>query len=292
VTTAAELLVRCTFPPPGTAVVCGHSGGPDSTALVALAVAAGCAVTARHVHHDLRDDADADADLARRSAEHLGATFDLVHVAVTAGSNLEARARDARHAALGPEAMTGHTADDQAETVLLALLRGAGASGLAAMEPGSRHPILALRAIETRALCRHLDIEVAADPTNADPRFRRNRVRHELLPLLDDIADRDVTVLLNRTAGLLRADDQLLDELASSIDPTDVAQLCGAPPPLAARAVRRWLERNGYPPDSAAVARVLAVAAGQSSACEVAGGVRVERRGDRLVRAPTPNFNR
>ncbi len=280
----AELLLRCTFPAPGTQVTCALSGGADSTALVALALDAGCVVTAHHVHHGLRESADHDADLARRTAERLGVAFELTHVELGDGPNLEARARDARRSVLGPDALTGHTADDQAETLLLALVRGAGATGLAAIEPGHRHPILALRAWETRALCDHLGIEVADDPTNIDPRFRRNRIRHELVPLLDDIAARDVTVLLNRTATLLRDDDRLLDELAATIDPTAIDELVAAPAPLAARAIRRWLERDGYPPDVAGVARVMAVATGESTACELTGGIRVERRGRRLVR--------
>jgi tRNA(Ile)-lysidine synthase len=182
--------------------------------------------------------------------------------------------------------MTGHTADDQAETLLLALLRGSGAAGLGAIEPGPRHPILALRRSETVELCLHLGLDVAHDPTNDDPRFRRNRIRHELLPLLDDIAERDVAVLLDRTARLLRDDNRLLEDLAATVDPTDVDQLLAAPGPLATRAIRRWLERDGYPPDAAAVARVLAVAAGETPACELAGGLRVERQGHRLVLFP------
>jgi tRNA(Ile)-lysidine synthase len=280
----ADLLVRCRFPAPGTAVTCALSGGADSTALVALAANAGCVVTAHHVHHGLRDSADHDAEVARRTAERLGVAFEVTHVEVDDGPNLEARARDARRAVLGPDALTGHTADDQAETVLLALLRGAGASGLAGIEPGHRHPILALRARETRALCGRLGLAVADDPTNTDARFRRNRIRHEVLPLLDDIAERDVAMLLNRTADLLRADDRLLDELARAIDPTAVDELVAAPAPLAARALRRWLEHDGYPPDAAGVARVMAVATGQAAACELAGGIRVERRGNRLTR--------
>ena len=280
----AELLLRCTFPAHGTRVTCALSGGADSTALVALALDAGCVVTAHHVHHGLRESADHDADIARRNAEQLGATFELTHVEVGDGPNLEARARDARRSVLGLDALTGHTADDQAETMLLALMRGAGAAGLAAIEPGHRHPILALRSWETRALCGRLGLEVADDPTNTDPRFRRNRIRHELLPLLDDIAARDITVLLNRTATLLRDDDRLLDEQAAAIDPTAIDELLAAPAPLAARAIRRWLERDGYPPDAAGVSRVMAVASGESTACEVTGGVRVERRGRRLVR--------
>jgi tRNA(Ile)-lysidine synthase len=281
-----SLLARCTFPPAGTSVVCGLSGGADSAALVALAVEAGCRVSAVHVDHGLRDSSADDALAAGRIAERFDVAFDVVAVELEDGPNLEARARAARREALGPGAMTGHTADDQAETLLLALLRGSGAAGLGAIQPGPRHPILALRRSETAGLCRQLGLEVAHDPTNDDPRFRRNRIRHELLPLLDDIAERDMAVLLDRTARLLRDDNRLLEDLAAAIDPTDVDRLLAAPGPLATRALRRWLERDGYPPDAAAVARVLGVAAGTTPACELAGGLRVERQGRRLVLFP------
>jgi tRNA(Ile)-lysidine synthase len=282
----ADLLDRCTFPPPGTPVVCALSGGPDSTALVYLAVAARCVVSTVHVHHGLRASADHDADCARTTAERFGLPFRAVHVDLDDGPNLEARARAARRSVLGDDVLTGHTADDQAETVLLALLRGSGATGLAGITPGHRHPIIALRSAETRALCEQERLAVATDPTNDDPRFRRNRIRHELLPLLDDIAHRDVTPILARTADLLRDDDALLDALAEPIDPTDAEALAQSPRPLAARAVRRWLERDGYPPDAAAVARVLAVATGDAAACEVAGKLRIVRHGSRLRREP------
>jgi tRNA(Ile)-lysidine synthase len=259
---------------------------------VVLAAAAGCDVTAVHVHHGLRDTADHDAELARTIAHRLGVAFRVTHVDVDDGPNLEARARHARRAALGPDAMTGHTADDQAETLLLALLRGAGATGLGAISPGRRHPILALRRAETRSLCAQLDLVVAEDPSNHDPRFRRNRIRHEVVPLLDDVAERDVTVLLARTADLLRADDQFLDELAAAIDPTDATALAAAPGVLGARAVRQWLEHEGYPPDADAVRRVLAVANGAAVACELVGGRRVDRRGNRLQLDTTPAPNR
>ena len=229
-----ELLNRCTFPEPPTSVTCALSGGADSTALVFLAVAARCKVNAVHVHHGLRPSADHDAECARRIAEILGVPFRSVRIDLEDGPNLEARARNARRSVLGPDALTGHTADDQAETLLLALLRGSGATGLAAITPGPRHPILALRAVETRELCRREGLAFATDPTNSDPRFRRNRVRNELIPLLNAIADRDVTNLLTRTAGLLRNDDDLLETLASALDPTDTAALNGAPDPLAA----------------------------------------------------------
>ncbi len=249
---------------------------------------AGCIVTAVHVDHGLRDSADHDASIAEATARQLGVEFRQLRIAVDDGPNLEARARDARHRALGPDALLGHTADDQAETLLLALLRGSGAAGLAAIGPGWRHPILALRRSETHALCAELGLAVANDPSNHDPRFRRNRIRHEVMPLLDDIAERDVTPLLTRTADLMRSDHQFLEELAAAIDPTDADALATAPGPVASRAVRQWLELQGYPPDSAAVARVIAVARGDHAACELSGGRRVELQGSELVLFPGP----
>lgn len=178
--------------------------------------------------------------------------------------------------------MTGHTADDQAETVLLRLLRGSAASGLAAIAPGLHHPILALRRRETAALCAELGIEPVHDATNDDLDVWRNRVRAELLPLAADIAGRDLVPILGRTADLLRGDSEFLDGLADAIEPTDARALTDAPPVLARRALRRWLTEDGYPPDAAAIERVLAVARGGAVACELAGGRRVERSSQRL----------
>jgi tRNA(Ile)-lysidine synthase len=282
-----ELLARCVFPPAGTSVVCAVSGGADSLALLVLAVDAGCAVTAVHVDHGLRPGAAAEADVVRAAAERFGAGFRAERVDVEPGPNVEARARAARYAALPPGALTGHTADDQAETVLLNLVRGAGLDGLAGMDP-ARRPLRRLRRRETRALCAALGLDPVEDPTNDDPAFRRNRVRHELLPLLDAIAERDVVPVLARQADVVRADVALLDELAAALDPTDARALAAAPAPLARRAVRRWLRGAGpggperHPPDAAATERVLAVARGEAVACELAGGWRVARTGGRL----------
>src|SRR5690606_37104020 len=104
---------------------------------------------------------------------------------------LEARARAARLSVLPPGTLFGHTADDQAATVLVRLLRGTGPTGLAAMRVEG-HPMLGLRRAETVALCDDLGIETVEDPSNRDPRFVRNRVRAEVLPLLHDVAGRDV----------------------------------------------------------------------------------------------------
>src|SRR5262249_37296745 len=92
--------------------------------------------------------------------------------------------------------------------------------------------------------------------------------RHELLPLLDAIADRDVAALLARQASTLRDEADLLDSLAGALDPTDARALAAAPAALARRAVRRWLT-CGYPPEAAAVEPVLAVAPGEAVACDI-----------------------
>ena len=275
-----DLLARCTFPRPGTPVVCAVSGGADSLALLLLAVDAGCEVTAVHVDHALRPTSSADADVVAAVADSWGVAFRSLRVPVEPGPNLEARARSARYAALPDDVLTGHTADDQAETVLLNLLRGAGLDGLAGMRR-QRRPMLSLRRSETRWLCAQLGISPVHDETNDDLRFRRNQIRHEVMPALDDIAARDVGALIARQADLLRDDADLLDALSLEIDPTDARALCGAPPPLARRAVRRW-PANGHRPDAATVDRVLALARGEAVAAETGDGRRVERHRQRL----------
>ncbi len=277
-----RLLPRCTFPPPGTAVTCAVSGGADSLALLVLAVAAGCDVTAVHVDHALRPGSHLEADVVRDAAERFGAGFRAVRVDVGEGPNLEARARAARYAALPVDVLTGHTADDQAETVMVNLLRGAGASGLAAMRPGPRRPLLALRRADTVALCEALGLAVVHDPSNDDPRHLRNRVRHELLPLLDELARRDLVPVLIRQADVARDEADLLDELAAALDPTDARVLAAAPVPLARRAVRRWLTEE-HPPDLATVERVLDVARGLAVGTDLGRGRRVTRHQQRLT---------
>ncbi len=280
----AGLLARCTFPesdqPGDDRVVAAVSGGADSLALLVLATAAGLPVTAVHVDHGLRPGSGDEAKAVEAAAARFGADFRSERVDVEPGGDLEQRARDARRAVLGPEAMTGHTADDQAETVLLNLLRGAGPAGLGAMNAGPRHPILALRRHETEALCRAVGLEPVVDPSNRDPRFRRNRVRHELLPLMADIAERDPVPLLGRTADLARAMQTDVDGLAADLDPTDTAALRQAKPQLARAALRRWLaeaDDRGHPPSAAEIERVMAVVRHEVVACELAGGHRVAR---------------
>ena len=277
------LLERSNFPAsdPSRGVDCAVSGGADSMALLFLAVNAGLTVTAHHVDHGLRPASLAEADLVANLCDRLGSRFVAHRISIDDGPNLEARARAARRATLPTPVMTGHTADDQAETVLLNLMRGAGVDGLAGMRRSTSKPLLAIRRSETHELCRVANIAVATDESNFDPRFRRNRVRNELLPLIDDIAHRDVAALIARESDLIADDDQLLDELASAINVLDALELAAAPLPLARRAIRGWLA-DPYPPDSATVERVLDVARGLHPSCDIGRGRRVVRSRQRL----------
>jgi tRNA(Ile)-lysidine synthase len=251
-------------------------------ALLLLAHAAGLDITAIHVDHQLRADSARDADIIRAVTEPLGIPLVVHTVSVGDGPNLEARARTARYSMFPAEIMTGHTEDDQAETVLINLLRGAGAHGLSAMRPGHARPLLRIRREETCSLCTSLSITTVDDFTNTDPRFLRNRVRHELLPLMSDLSQRDPVPLLTRTADVLRADNDFLDELARELDPTDAKALAAAPTPLAYRALRQWLS-DPYPPDLATLERILAVARGDVLACDIGENRQIRRSKQRLT---------
>lgn len=285
-------------------VVVACSGGADSLGLLVLAAVAGLEPIAVHVDHGLRAGSAADADVVAVAAHALGVEWRSVRVTIDAGGNLEARARDARYRALhdaraelGATAiLVAHTADDQAETVLLNLLRGSGSAGLAGMarrRGAIVRPLLHLRRAEVRAVVEARGLGVVVDPTNADQRWRRAWIRHEVLPMLERGADRDVVPILVRQSEVLRAESDLLDDLgdqllasARTVDALAADSglrtqvLIDASLPIARRAVRRWL---GSPPPSAdEVERVLAVARGECVATELAGGRRVQRSGGRL----------
>jgi tRNA(Ile)-lysidine synthase len=278
--------VRDVAPP----VVVACSGGADSVALLALAVDAALAPVAVHVDHGLRPDSADDAACVAGIAARFGAGFRAVRVEIPSGSNLEARARDSRYAALeqaraelGADAvLVAHTADDQAETVLLNILRGAAAAGLAGMARRQGRvvrPLLDVRRADTAALCAALGCAVVRDPMNDDRSFRRVAIRHDVLPALSTLAERDLVPVLARQADILRAESEFLDALAADAwpgpDGPRAATLAALAPALARRAVRRWI--GAPPPSVAEVERVLAVAAGESRATELAGGRAVRR---------------
>jgi tRNA(Ile)-lysidine synthase len=268
-------------------------------AMLALAIASGCQAQAVYVDHGLRQAGPEEAEVVKAGARALGATFRAVAVSVEPGRDLEARARQARYEALPEGALVGHTADDQAETLLLNMIRGAGLDGLSGMrasDAGPRHvrrPILGLRRTETRAFVGSIGLETVSDPSNFEARFRRNRVRHEVMPLLAEVAGRDPVPLLARTAALLGEDADFLDVLASALDPTDARALAHAPPPLAKRALRSWLRQGQgperHPPSSQELERVWAVVTGQAVACQLAGGRRLSRSSGRLRIEPAPS---
>ena len=277
----SDLLSRCTFPTEHSHVDCAVSGGADSVALLVLACAVNLNVTAWHVDHGLRENSHTEAALVAQLAAQLGAQFESRTVTVEQGANTEARAREARYGVMPQGVMTGHTADDQAETILINLLRGSGTRGLAGMQPTDQRPLLHIRRSETEALCSALGIAVFNDPSNDDERFQRNRIRHEVLPLLESLAKRDLVPVLTRQADLLRDDDDLLNELAGALDPTDALALANAPIALSRRAIRTWLT-NPLVPDSATVERVLEVARGNTLACDIGLGRHVRRSQQRL----------
>lgn len=289
-----RLLERCRFPDPtgGEEVTLAVSGGPDSLALVVLAHLAGLRGRVIHVDHGLRPESGHEGSIVAAAASRFGFEFEQVSVQVPAGPDLEARARKARYRALPEGVLTGHTMDDQAETVLLNMLRGGALDGLGGMRTGPGRPpvgrpLIGLRRSETVEVCGDAGLTPVLDPSNHDPRFRRNRVRAELIPLLSAVAERDVVPVLARQAEVAAEDVQLLDQLASGIDPTDARALARAPAPLARRSLRAWIRRSTpggelHPPSWAEIGRVLEVAAGERRACELSGGRRVQRSRGRL----------
>ena len=245
-------------------VLAALSGGPDSTALVAALAAlrdrgAVAEVRALHVDHRLRPGSGADGESCAALCARLRVPLERVAVTVGAG-NLQAQARRARYRALRAAAAregatriaTGHTRSDQAETVLLRLLRGAGARGLAGIPPRRGalvRPLIDRSRAEVEAFLREEGLPWLEDPTNASPRFRRNRIRREVLPLLAQL-NPALEESLARTADLLRADERALEGRARRAVPggarLEVARLLREPLAVRRRAVRRlWRAARG-----------------------------------------------
>lgn len=220
--------------PSGALVLVACSGGADSLALAAAArfvgSRAGLRVGVVTVDHGLQPGSAARADQVAAWARSVEADPVLVQrVTVGRGGGPEAAARAARYRALdaavartgAAAVLLGHTRDDQAETVLLGLTHGSGGRSLAGM-PATRgvyrRPFLALPRSTTRAACGELGLAVWEDPHNADPAFTRTRVRVELLPALTAVLGERVPAALARTAELLRADTEALDDIAAAAE--------------------------------------------------------------------------
>ena len=273
--------------PDGTPLVAACSGGADSVALVA---ALGH-LTARwplravvFIDHGLRD-VSAERVAARRAAVRADAPFIAAPIDLTPGGNLQERARHARYRALvahaGEDALvaTGHTLDDQAETVLQRLVRGAGLRGLGAIPARDGRlvrPLLAVRRETTRAL----GLPFSDDPSNATGAYQRNRMRHEVMPLLA-AENPQVAHALADLAAQVRVELELLDGLAEAVDLAR-ADLAGSPTALAEVLVR-WRHRReigGLPPRRGAVellSRQL-VAGARDAGTSLGGGIRGRAR--------------
>jgi tRNA(Ile)-lysidine synthase len=253
------------------AVAC--SGGADSLALAAATVHCagrlGLTVHGLVVDHQLQPGSAQVAHTTAQALQRLGCPEVRVLPATVDGpGGLEAAARRARYAALrdaappGALVLLGHTLDDQAETVLLGLGRGSGprsVAGMRELDPPWGRPLLAVPRAVTAAACVALELTPWVDPHNADPRFRRVRLRTEVLPLLEVVLAGGVAQALARTAEQLREDLDVLDEQAGGLlagalrspqahlgetdsgADLDVAALAQAPAALRRRVLRRWL---------------------------------------------------
>jgi tRNA(Ile)-lysidine synthase len=254
--------------PAGSRVVVGLSGGSDSVALACLlldiSVHGGFEVAGlAHVNHRLRATAERDEAFCRDLAARLGQAFvtetvDVRSAAESQGRTVEDAARRLRYDALARAARqlragriaVGHTQDDQAETLLLKLVRGAGSTGLAGIYPERGQVVRPLLDVSRAELRRHLEsahMTWVDDETNEDLDNPRNRIRHVVLPELERSYGGSVHGALARAADILREDGQLLDELSDRrwavlVTPTtdglsiDAAGLGAEPRPI----VRRW----------------------------------------------------
>jgi tRNA(Ile)-lysidine synthase len=302
----------------GEAVLVAVSGGSDSVALLdvlgTLRESLGLTLTVVHVHHGLRPEADAEAEGVRRLCERLGVACHVEWVTVRRAppwDGLEAESRRARHAALERVARligaariaTGHTADDQAETVLMRLLQGAGPRGLGGIAPV--RGLLIRPLIETRrpAIEEYLGgrgLTWAEDPSNRDVRFLRNRIRHDLLPFMAELTGASVVEVLGRSAAAARAvvadlEERARAELACLATrdgagwSLDVGALAERPIELAAEVLRQAAALLGETrplrgPAQRALRRLLGEAPPRRAAR--LGRLAVERSGRRLRVGP------
>lgn len=293
----------------GDVVAVACSGGADSLALAAATLNAtrrsGTEVHGLVVDHRLQPDSHRVARAAADTLRGLGCpVVRVLEVTVEGPGGPEAAARRARYAALraaapaGALVLLGHTLDDQAETVLLGLGRGSGPRSVAGMrefDPPWGRPLLGVRRAVTAAACAELGLVAWADPHNADSRFRRVRLRTEVLPLLEEVLSGGVAEALARTATQLQEDLDVLDEqacallAAARVEATTrelaVRALEPAPAALRRRVLRQWLLDAGVPELTDAHLRAVDGLVGRWSGqggVRLPGDIDVYREGGRL----------
>ncbi|HUI06563.1 MAG TPA: tRNA lysidine(34) synthetase TilS [Verrucomicrobiae bacterium] len=297
---------------PGEPLLAGVSGGPDSVTLLDVLVQSGWRPHVCHLNHKLRGaDSDADAEFVR----DLAGRYDLpCTVEARAVDRDEDAARRARFDFFTDVALrTGikklalaHTADDQVETFLFRLLRGAGVPGLVGIWPERQmgplrviRPLLRVRRTEVLAYLRERGLPYREDASNADTRFTRNRIRHELLPLLEREYNPAIRDVLLNTAEILRDEDfYLLHHVAQRFymavcqnDTVNVKALANCPTAVQRRLLRFWLgaeDEHGprYSFEQIEAVRQLALGEPPSAQLDLPGGLRVCREYDTLKKAP------
>ena len=268
--------------------VIGLSGGPDSLALAAAAAAEGKDVRCVVVDHGLQPGSAQVAGQAARAARGFGLRADVARVEVGAG-NLEAAAREARYAALlsyGEDVWVAHTADDQAETLLLGALRG-NPSGMGGRNGRIVRPFLGIRRADTVGACEELRLEPWHDPMNADPAFRRVAIRKQVLPVLGQLLGGDAVPALAATADRIAADQALIASLMDLAPTTSCAELAEDAGPVRRRRLAAWLLNEGVPVqgDQLDAVEALVVDWHGQGPVAVAGGRAVVRREGELTLA-------
>ena len=280
---------------PGDTVICAVSGGADSMALLwgmyLLREKLGITLEAAHFNHNLRgEESKQDAEFVRKFCEFHDIPLHFGEGNVTLGKKgLEAAARDARYAflrSLNGTIATAHTADDNAETVLMHLIRGSGLRGLGGVTPktdGLIRPMLDVTRAQVEQFLEENYIRHITDSSNATDEFLRNRLRHHVIPLLKR-ENLSIAVGLSAAAQRIREDAALLDSLAAQLDPADIAALRAAPAPLRRRAIEGFLRRNGFPEPSAEHIRQAeqVVFSDNPSARVTLGGLTLRRSYDKL----------
>ena len=283
-TATADLLARCSFPPPGSAATCAVSGGADSLALLVLAVEGGCEVTAVHVDHGLRPGSGREADLVADVAERWGAAFRSVAVEVPAGPDLEARARRARYDA--PPGRRAHRPHGRRPG------RDRAPQPAARRRPRRPHGLRS-RPASAASACG------AARPTSSAPTSGSSRSTTRPTTTRASVATACATSCSrSSTPSPSATSPRCWRARPTTCGPTPTSSTsCRArsTPPTPGRWPphrRRWPREpcaggcatgpEQHPPDAATVARVLAVARGEATACEVGGGLVVRRHAQRL----------
>lgn len=280
---------------PGDTVICAVSGGADSMALLwcmyLLKEKLQITLSAAHFNHGLRGaESDGDEAFVRAFCAGYGIEFVCGRAQVTAGKKgLEAAAREARYAffeTLPGKIATAHTADDNAETVLMHLVRGTGLKGLGGITPvrGSLiRPMLSVTRQDVLAFLAEYSIPYITDSSNDTDDFLRNRLRHHVMPLLRQENPR-LAEIVSAMALDLRLDEQALQTLAGPELPT-VTQLRTMPAALQSRALAAFLEASGVKePERAHIdlARSLVYSDNPSARAAFPGGVTICRNYDRL----------